>query len=360
MSRSSSLITYHYSLLTVLLLALCYFALSPTAQAVLPAPPPDGGYPGNNTAEGQNALQSLTSGLNNAGIGFRALFKDTSGGNNTATGAQTLFNNTTASHNTATGYISLYNNTTGSFNVGDGDRALYSNTSGIQNTATGYQALGLNATGGENTATGYQALLHNTDGSGNNAVGAFALSVNVSGLLNTAIGDRALQNSTGNYNTALGAEAGTDPGIGNNNIYVGDPGFPGDNNVIAIGGIAASGTPYDKCFIGGIYGASVNTGTALPVYVDTDGHLGTVLVNANGKPAAKRMPHGNGAKPQAMIDRNVEQQQATITELKSTVAQQQKQIETLTAQLKEQAAQIQKVSAQVELSKPARTIVNNQ
>jgi hypothetical protein len=57
--------------------------------------------------------------------------------------------------------------------------------------------------------------------------------------------------------------------------------------------------------------------------------------------------------------------------LQATVAQQQRQIETLTAQLKEQAAQfttqlkeqaaqIQKVSAQVELSKPARTVVNNQ
>jgi uncharacterized coiled-coil protein SlyX len=43
--------------------------------------------------------------------------------------------------------------------------------------------------------------------------------------------------------------------------------------------------------------------------------------------------------------RKVEEQQATITELKSTVAQQQKGMEVLTAQLKEQAAQIQKVSA---------------
>jgi hypothetical protein len=66
----------------------------------------------------------------------------------------------------------------------------------------------------------------------------------------------------------------------------------------------------------------------------------------------------------------VEQQQATITQLKSTVAQQQeefraaiaqqrKDFEAVVAQLKDQAAQIQKVSAQLEVSKPAPQIVNN-
>ena len=40
-------------------MAFC-FALFQTAQAV--SPPPDGGYPGGNTAEGQNALFSLTAG----------------------------------------------------------------------------------------------------------------------------------------------------------------------------------------------------------------------------------------------------------------------------------------------------------
>jgi uncharacterized coiled-coil protein SlyX len=44
--------------------------------------------------------------------------------------------------------------------------------------------------------------------------------------------------------------------------------------------------------------------------------------------------------------RKVEQQEATITQLKSTVAQQQKGMEVLTTQLREQASQIQKVSAQ--------------
>ena len=42
-------------------LALVCFGLLPQAQAVVP--PPDGGYPGFNTAEGQNALFSLTTGV---------------------------------------------------------------------------------------------------------------------------------------------------------------------------------------------------------------------------------------------------------------------------------------------------------
>jgi septal ring factor EnvC (AmiA/AmiB activator) len=53
----------------------------------------------------------------------------------------------------------------------------------------------------------------------------------------------------------------------------------------------------------------------------------------------------------------VEEQQATITELKSTVAQQQKGLQTVTARLEQQAAQIQKVSAQLEASKTAPQIV---
>ena len=57
--------------------------------------------------------------------------------------------------------------------------------------------------------------------------------------------------------------------------------------------------------------------------------------------------------------KKVEEQQASIADLKSTVALQRKEMQVLAAQLKEQAAQIQKVSAQLEMSKPtARVVVN--
>ena len=42
-----------------ILVALACFGLSPMAQALLPPPPPDGGYPNQNTAEGDDALFSL-------------------------------------------------------------------------------------------------------------------------------------------------------------------------------------------------------------------------------------------------------------------------------------------------------------
>jgi septal ring factor EnvC (AmiA/AmiB activator) len=132
--------------------------------------------------------------------------------------------------------------------------------------------------------------------------------------------------------------------------------------------VATSGTPYEACYIGGIFGAEVSTGTALPVYVDTDGHLGTVLVNAKGTRSAAPLRRGKGVQPQARFNQKVEKLEATATEQQKQIAHQQKQIseqqrqiEVLMVQLKEQAAQIQKVSAQIEVSKAApRTVLNNQ
>ena len=72
--------------------ALACAALLPRAQAV--SPPPDGGYAGNNTAEGTQALQSLTGGIDNTALGFQALFHNTTGNSNTAEGFRALFANT--------------------------------------------------------------------------------------------------------------------------------------------------------------------------------------------------------------------------------------------------------------------------
>src|SRR6266404_1644175 len=87
--------------------ALACFGLSPIARAVTPAP--DGGYVGANTAEGTDALFSLTSGVWNVAVGFQALHGDTTGTQNTATGYRALFLNTTGSKSTAYGSQALYN-----------------------------------------------------------------------------------------------------------------------------------------------------------------------------------------------------------------------------------------------------------
>ncbi len=75
-------------------LPLVCVGLLPEAQAV--NPPPDGGYPGGNTAEGQNALFTLdlTLGTYNTAVGFSSLRNDFSGQFNTAVGAETLLANT--------------------------------------------------------------------------------------------------------------------------------------------------------------------------------------------------------------------------------------------------------------------------
>src|SRR6516164_259671 len=106
------------------------FALSPSAQAVIPAP--DGAYPNFTTAEGQNALKDLTTGAGN-----------------TALGAFSMFSTTTASFNTAVGAGALDLNT-GDSNTAVGVATLLLNT-GTENTAVGTAALELNDAGGGNT-----------------------------------------------------------------------------------------------------------------------------------------------------------------------------------------------------------------
>ena len=66
------------------LIAVVGLALSRMMQAVVPAP--DGGYPGGNTAEGDNALFTLTTGASDTAIGFAALGSNTTGDFNTAIG----------------------------------------------------------------------------------------------------------------------------------------------------------------------------------------------------------------------------------------------------------------------------------
>src|SRR5215472_19286844 len=101
----------------IALFAFACFALSPNARSVVP--PPDGGYPNFNTAEGQSALFGLTTGQWNTALGGFTLWKNTDGSFNTAVGTAALL-----------------------FNVGD-----QSASTGIENTAVGAATLLLNSTG---------------------------------------------------------------------------------------------------------------------------------------------------------------------------------------------------------------------
>ena len=349
-------------------LAVLYFGILPKAQAVIP--PPDGGYPGGNTAEGQNALLSRTTG------GF----------------------------NTALGWFSLKSLTTASFNTGVGAGTLVLN-SGDQNTATGSAALLLNTTGLNNTANGALAILNNTEGSFNTASGANALMSNTTGSQNTAIGGGALfHNITGHDNIALGFNAGANI-FGSNNINIGSAGADTDSGTIRIG---QSGSQF-LTFIAGIRGQTTQIPDAVPVVIDSAGQLGTTVSSRRYKKEIKPMNQTSeailGLKPvtfhyksdktntpqfgliaeevaavnpnlvvrdkdgeiytvrydavNAMLLNEFLKEHRTVQELKSnaakqeaTIAKQEKQIEALTAGL-------QLVSAQLELSKPAPQTVKN-
>ena len=142
---------------TVLIVLVCLTL--PKTQAV--SPPPDGGYPGGNTAEGQNALFSRTTGGFNTGVGWFSLKSLTTGSFNTGVGAGTLVLNT-ADQNTATGAGALLSNTTGTQNTANGAFALFATPLGtiimlgfkrLSNTANnGFEALSGNTTGDRNTA----------------------------------------------------------------------------------------------------------------------------------------------------------------------------------------------------------------
>ena len=310
--------------------------LLPGAQGVVP--PPDGGYPGGNTAEGQAALFSLTTGINNAAVGFSSLRSNTTGGYNTAIGAGALFantadkntatgfgallsnstgslnmangalallSNTTGFANTASGFEALYSNTTGfsnsatgtsalksnitgSHNTAQGLQALYLNTSGDNNTANGVNALYYNTTGDSNTADGIQALLHNTTGHENTATGSLSLLNNTSGFQNTAIGYEALiSNTTGNYNIAVGVFAGQNHTTGDNNIYIGNIGLGVESNTIRVG------SSHTATYIMGIHGETASSGT--PVIINASGKLGTTASSQRFKKDIATMKNASEA-----------------------------------------------------------------
>ena len=366
-------------------LVLAWFAFSPSARAA------DGGRPNHNTAEGEGALFSLTTGANNTAVGFDALFSNTTGFSNTGNGESALASNTTGVANTATGESALASNTTGGGNVADGVGALTSNTTGGGNVAAGDNALFSNTTGQNNVASGSSALFSNTTGTDNTAVGLGALGFN----------------DSGSFNIAVGVAAGGRLTTGDNNIYIGNSGVDSESTKIRIG---TMGT-HTNTFIAGISGVTVAGGVG--VIINSAGRLGTVTSSERFKDEIKPMDKVSEAilklqpvtfrykheldpvgipqfglvaeqvekvdsnlvardeegKPytvryeavNAMLlneflkaHRRIEEQDGRLQKQETAIAKQQKQIEALTTGL-------QKVSARLEVSKPApQTVLNNQ
>jgi Chaperone of endosialidase len=376
-----------------------------TAQAVVP--PPDGGYPGFNTAEGQNALFSLTTGAGNTAVGWFSLFSDTEGSFNTATGAGALLFNT-ADNNTAFGAAALLFNIDGFNNTAVGTAALLNNMTGSRNTAIGAFALQFNDTS-NNTAIGFDALSENTTGSNNTAIGDTALGTNTEGGANTAIGRDTLANNTvGDRNTAIGRSA-LFFSTGDSNIALGfnaGSGVTTASNVISIGAFSGENVD-DSCFIGNIYSnVQPIVGTDPDsVTITSTGRLGrgnvssrrykhdiqpmnkssevlyalkpvsfrynkeydatqTLAFGLIAEEVAEVIPDLVGRNPEgepesvryeqinAMLLNEFLKEHRKVQELESRMAEQEKQIESL-------AAGLQKVSAQLEISRPDPQIAAN-
>ena len=226
-----------------------------------------------NTAGGTNALLNTT-GTSNTVFGDSALRNNTTGNNNTASGGGALFANTTGYSNVANGNNALYANTIGFNNSAIGYNALAANTTGNSNNAIGQNALTANTTGVSNTANGNNALASNTTGNYNTAYGQGVMKLQTTGSNNTAVGWQALRlDTTDSSNIALGYQAGYNLTSGGNNIYIGNAGAVGgsENNTIYLGGSQTS------AYLAGVYSqAPNNSATAVPVYIDSTGKLGTV------------------------------------------------------------------------------------
>ena len=409
------------SFLIALMLALtCIIGLESTAHAL--SPPPDGGYPGGNTAEGQNALFSRTIGNYNTGIGFSSLRALTTGNFNTAIGAATLllntadentatgagallsntgtantangafalFSNIGGSFNTAVGDQALFSNTTGYYNTANGINALVSNTTGFQNTATGNAALANNTTGDFNTANGDSALFTNTTGTNNVASGLQALYSNITGFNNVANGQQALyHNTTGNFNTAIGIGAGGSLVTGNGNAYIG-AGVLGDadeSNTTRIRNIGS--TP----IVGGINVVVSGTGAngdqilgyasssrrykeeikPMDKASETLFALKPVTFRAKGNMDPGKVKHyGLIAEDVAAVDcdlivYNLDGKPETLrfdsinAMLLNEFLKEHRKVEQMQKQIEALTAGLQKVTAQLEVSKPApQTVLNNQ
>jgi hypothetical protein len=331
--------------LRVFLIALMFvwFGVLPTVQAITPVP--DGGYPGNNTAEGTSALASVT----------------TAGVDNTANGFGALFHTTTGSKNTASGFQALISNTNGFTNTADGSQALPSLTTGsqaAQNTAVGFRALLNLTTGHDDTALGWDA-------------GADITSSNFN-TNNVEIGNSALTSER--ETIRIGGPIQTRTFIaGINGASV--TGSPVVVNAAGQLGVAPSSQRF-KEEIKPMGDASEGILALKPVTfhykkeIDPDGARQFGLVaeevakvnpalvtrDADGRIYSVRYDAVNAMLLNEFLKehRNVQEHDAAIAQVTSRMAQQQRDMDTLAISLKEQVSQLKKVSSELQVTNGAQ------
>jgi hypothetical protein len=303
-------------------------------------PPRDGGYPGRNTAEGQDALFNLTTGSANTAIGYQSLHSVTTSSGNTAVGDLTLASSNSINGvgstavgdhalamsdspfaNIAIGAYGLGINVTGNSNVGVGASIVILQETSMSPSETPLSAItrpdpitpplatrrslamsvGLgtarlattpwtyNTAGHRNIAIGEGAMKLGDNGSENIGLGYFALYHNT-GSYNTALGRSALRhNSTGSRNVAIGSNAGLNLTSGSYNIDIGNVGVAEEAGIIRIG----TDGKQTAAYISGI--ATSALGTAVAVGVTPTGQLGVIGSSARYKESIKPLAEASEA-----------------------------------------------------------------
>jgi hypothetical protein len=306
-------------------LVLACFGLLPMTQAVTPAP--DGGYPRGTTAEGTQALDSLTTGSWNTAVGFQAQLATTTGSSSVAVGVRALQNNE-GDYNTAVGSQALVNDTTGEGNIAIGGNAGTNITEGDDNIDIGNSG----SVGDDGTIrigrVGVQSKTY------------------IAGIFGTGVvGDTVFVNNKGQLGVGAISSARFKDEI-----------KPMDKASEAILDLKPVTFRYKKEL----------DPQGIPRFglvAEDVAKINSALVtrDRDGKPYSVRYDAIN-----AMLLNEFLKEHRTVQELTSAVAKQDarialqdQQIKSLTAALKEQATQIQKVSAQLETSKPAPQVVVN-
>jgi len=369
-----------------------------------------------NLAIGFRTLFQNTTGNHLTGIGAAAMRGNTTAGFNTAIGADAMRENTTTSFNCAVGdgALTAFNGTTATdgANTGLGSISLNALTSGEENVAVGRRSLEFLTGGSNNTVVGWRAG-DNYSGTESNNILIGSFTAGVSG------DDGAIRIGT---SVSSGGINVVNNGPAANAITIGTGNNSGGITVLEtlLGSTISIGadlpSPGTLTFVGGIFNVVPPVGSHL-VTIATNGQLADATASSRrfkkdiapmdkaserlldlrpvtfhwkndktnepefglvAEEVAKVNPDWITRDKQGEIygvryetipilllneflkeHKKVEDQQASIADLKSTVALQRKEMQVLTAQLKEQAAQIQKVSAQLEASKPAPKVVAN-
>ena len=205
-------------------------------------------------------------------------------------GPNTGTRNTTGFSNVFSGYDAGFSNVLGWGNTFTGVEAGFSDVSGFGNTFTGLTA-GYSDTGGCcNSFYGSIAGYSTTTGQSNSFVGSGAGFSNATGSNNTFMGVNAgYYSTTGSYNSFYGFNAGINNVTGSSNIYIGNagPSAGAESHTIRLGTQGNQFEQQNTTYIAGVYGSTSSSG--VPVYVNSDGLLGTLTSSLRFKEQVREM-----------------------------------------------------------------------